>query len=168
MGPTRTVRSSLEERDTLLSSLSLELWQHEKEEGHEWQVVGFSRHLQTLPYSTADQMSAQSDEHTATNPAGHYTVIVVVAVPLRIKHTSEKHWRHFCICAFTGWAFTYVSVFVLMFLLFLWLLMWVWGGVLTVRGREGGQWRVKTRYLDQSYPKTTMHTVNPCEKWYIQ
>lgn len=84
--PTRTVRSSLEERDTLLSSLSLELWRHEKDEGHEWQDAGL------FMYSTTDQtqMSEQSVPHTATDPAGCYTAVVVIAVPLRIKIMSEK------------------------------------------------------------------------------
>lgn len=35
-------------------------------------------------------MSVQSVPHTATDPAGYYTAVVVIAVPLRIKNTSEK------------------------------------------------------------------------------
>lgn len=44
-----------------------------------------SRNLQAFPYSTADlmQMSAQSVQHTATDPAGYHAVtIIIIAVPL--------------------------------------------------------------------------------------
>lgn len=69
-GPTRTVRSSLEEeRDTLLSSLSLELWQHDKEEAHEWQVVETLTSTPSFYCSTTDQMQTyahQFNKHTTT------------------------------------------------------------------------------------------------------
>lgn len=44
-----------------------------------------SRNVQALRHSTT-----VSSTHTATNPAGHDTVIIVTAVPLRTKNTSDK------------------------------------------------------------------------------
>lgn len=57
-GPTRTVRSSLEERDTLLSSLSLELWQQDTQEQHE-DTLTLSRKLQQTT-----RLNHQSHTHT--------------------------------------------------------------------------------------------------------
>lgn len=111
-GPTHTVRSSREERDTLLSSLSLELWQHEGEErvmSDGMQLLcnfpspgGIMQLTKNFPYFTTDiiQMSIQSVQHTVTNPARYDTVIIIIAVPLWIKNTSEKTlmpllWRSF-------------------------------------------------------------------------
>lgn len=57
-----------------------------------------SRNLQTFLHSKTDrmQMSVRSVYHTATDPAGYDTVFIVVAVPLWIKNTSEKHCCRFC------------------------------------------------------------------------
>lgn len=71
-------------------------------------------------------------------------------------------------CAFTGWALTYIFVFVLVFLLFLWLLKW-WG-VLRIREREEEWSRVKALNLDDLFLTTKLlyclHSthVKPCEK----
>lgn len=115
----RTVRSSLE-RDTLLSSLSLELWQ--KEESCEQMLH--------KPFSPPHQLECYNQFDTQLLTLSDMTLYLSSQPFLCESRTRMKHTDTNSVCAMCAavWAFTYISVFVLMLLLFLWLLMW--GGAL--------------------------------------
>lgn len=126
--PSRTVKSSLEERDALLSSLSLELWQREKRR------VPMSDRMQTSTYSYQTKGKYQCTASPTTCSYWPGWILHCSHHHSRYSANKEQGWETVSADAICGVRrasiSTYVSVFVLMLLLFLWLLMWERGGAL--------------------------------------
>lgn len=144
------MRSSLEERDALLSSLSLELCRREKDEGHEWQDAGSVKTFASIPVFYNGTQCECSHTHTHN----HW--------PCWIKRCSRHHSRSsantedewesvpvHATCAVTGFLHTSLSLCLCFFFFFDFLCESEEEPL--ERGTERGRTRrVRTRHLDKS------------------